>query len=127
MNILLDTHALIWFTEGSEKLSTKAKSRISDINNIKFISIVSLWEIVIKSSNKKLELNQSLAEINQFLFLSNIQILAININHLSVLANLPNCHNDPFDRLIISQAISENLQIVSADRHFDSYPVEVIW
>ncbi len=126
MNILLDTHALIWFTEGSEKLSTKAKSRISDINNIKFISIVSLWEIVIKSSNKKLELNQSLAEINQFLFLSNIQILAININHLSLLANLPNYHNDPFDRLIISQAISENLQIVSADRHFDSYPVEVI-
>jgi len=127
MKVLLDTHTLIWFTEGSERLSTKAKSAIGDINNIKFISIVSLWEIVIKSSSNKLEFKQSLIEVNYFLSLNNIQTLTINTDHLNTLSGLPFHHKDPFDRLLIAQAISGKLAVISSDRHFSSYPVEVIW
>ena len=127
MNVLLDTHALIWFAEGSEQMSSKALSEIADPKNKKFISIISLWEIVIKSSSNKLEFNYSLAEVNYFLSLNNIKTLGINTDNLEVLTNLAFYHKDPFDRIIIAQAISENLTIVSADRHFSAYPVSVLW
>ena len=127
MNILLDTHALIWFTEGSEQISSRALSEIADPKNKKFLSIISLWEIVIKSSSKKLEFNYSLAEVNYFLSLNNIKTLGINTDNLEVLTNLAFYHKDPFDRIMIAQAISENLTIVSADRHFSAYPVGVLW
>ena len=127
MNILLDTHALIWFTEGSEQMSSRALSEIADPKNKKFLSIISLWEIVIKSSSNKLEFNYSLAEVNYFLSLNNIKTLGINTDNLEVLTNLAFYHKDPFDRIIIAQAISENLTIVSADRHFSAYPVSVLW
>jgi len=67
MNLLLDTHALIWFTEGNDRLSPKAKSEISNSSNNKFLSVASLWEIAIKSSKNKLEIKQSFKEINQFI------------------------------------------------------------
>lgn len=127
MKVLLDTHTLIWFTEGTERLSTKAKSEIDTVSNTKFISIVSLWEIVIKSSNDKLEFKRSMIELNHFLSLNQIQILTITTDHLNTLSSLPFHHKDPFDRLLIAQAISENLTIISADRHFGVYPVQVIW
>ena len=127
MRVLLDTHTLIWFTEGNDRLSERAKSEISNVNNDNFISMVSLWEIVIKSSNGKLELKQTFNKLNQFLSLNNIQILNIQVNHLTALLSLPHHHKDPFDRLLIAQAISENLLIISADRHFDAYSINVIW
>lgn len=127
MKVLLDTHTLIWFTEGTERLSTKAKSEIDTVSNTKFISIVSLWEIVIKSNNNKLEFKRSMIELNHFLSLNQIQILTITTDHLNTLSSLPFHHKDPFDRLLIAQAISENLTIISADRHFGVYPVQVIW
>jgi PIN domain nuclease of toxin-antitoxin system len=127
MNLLLDTHTLIWYTEGSDRLSSSAKSEIRNPANIKFISIASLWEIVIKSSRSKLELKQSFVEIIRFLKVDNMQILDVRIDHLKTLLTLPYNHNDPFDRLIISQAISENMAIVSTDKHFASYNVNVIW
>jgi len=127
MNLLLDTHALIWFTEGSDKLSSKAKQEISKSSNSKFISIVSLWEIAIKVSKNKLEIKQTFQELNRFLFLNSIQVLGIEFNHLNSLLDLPQHHGDPFDRLLIAQAVSEKLTIISADRHFTAYSVEVIW
>ena len=127
MKILLDTHALIWFTEGDAKLSFNAKTEILKDENQRFISIASLWEIVIKTSIGKLELNQSVNDIKTVLDINNISLLGINFNHLTILLTLPQYHKDPFDRLIISQAIAENLTIISADKHFSSYPVPVIW
>lgn len=127
MNLLLDTHALIWFTEGNDKLSLTAKKQIEDENNSKAISIASLWEIVIKASRAKLGIEKSFVEINQFLSINNIDVLDIKIGHLDTLLELPHHHGDPFDRLIISQAISENLTIISADQHFKAYPVSVLW
>jgi PIN domain nuclease of toxin-antitoxin system len=127
MNLLLDTHALIWFTEGNDKLSLIAKKQIEDENNNKAISIASLWEIVIKASRTKLGIEKSFVEINQFLLVNNIDVLDIKVSHLDTLLELPNHHGDPFDRLIISQAITENLIVISADRHFKAYSVNVLW
>ncbi|RYU85877.1 type II toxin-antitoxin system VapC family toxin [Mucilaginibacter terrigena] len=127
MKILLDAHTLIWFTEGDAKLSFNAKTEIAKDENQRFISIASLWEIVIKTSIGKLELNQSIIDVKTVLDVNNISLLGINFNHLSILLNLPQHHKDPFDRLIISQAISENLTIISSDQHFSAYPVPVIW
>lgn len=127
MKVLLDTHALIWFTEGSDKLSLKAKSEIDNKNNSKFISIATLWEIVIKSSKEKLELKRSFVEISHFLSINSIQIINIEIAHLNTLLILPHYHGDPFDRLLIAQAIMEDLTIISTDKHFKNYPVKVIW
>jgi PIN domain nuclease of toxin-antitoxin system len=127
MNLLLDTHALIWYTEGSDKLSSKAKFEIDNKFNSKFISIGLLWEVAIKASKNKLEIKQTFEELNHFIFLNGIQILGIEFSHLNILLELPHHHGDPFDRLLIAQAISEKLTIVSADRHFAAYPVEVIW
>jgi PIN domain nuclease of toxin-antitoxin system len=127
MNLLLDTHALIWFTEGNDRLSLIAKKQIEDENNNKAISIASLWEIVIKASRTKLGIEKSFVEINQFLLVNNIDVLDIKVRHLDTLLELPHHHGDPFDRLIISQAIIENLIVISADRHFKAYPVNVIW
>jgi len=71
MNLLLDTHVLIWFTEGNDRLSVKARLEIENPSNAKFLSVASLWEIVIKVSNEKLEINQSFKEINDFLLINN--------------------------------------------------------
>jgi PIN domain nuclease of toxin-antitoxin system len=113
--------------ERDERLSVKARAEIEDVRNNKFVSTVSLWEIVIKSSKNKLELNQSFDEINQFLSINNIKVISVEVNHLSTLLNLPYHHADPFDRMLIAQAQSENLTILSADRHFAAYSINVIW
>ncbi|MES2108267.1 MAG: type II toxin-antitoxin system VapC family toxin [Bacteroidota bacterium] len=126
MKVLLDTHALIWYTEGSDKLSVAAKLEIDNPNNSKFISIGSLWEIVIKSSQNKLELIKSFDDIKEFLSINYIQILQIETGHLKILFNLPHHHRDPFDRLLIAQAIAEDMTLISVDAHFEAYPVNII-
>jgi PIN domain nuclease of toxin-antitoxin system len=127
MNLLLDTHTLIWYAEGSDRLSSSAESEIRNPVNIKFISITSLWEIAIKSSRNKLELKQSFVEVIRFLEVNNMQILDVKTDHLKTLLTLPYNHNDPFGRLIISQAISENMTIISTDKHFNAYNISIIW
>jgi PIN domain nuclease of toxin-antitoxin system len=127
MKVLLDTHTLIWFTDGVSKLSLRAKSEIEDLNNERFLSIVSLWEIAIKSSRGKLELKKSFKELNKFIFDNDIQIITVQLDHLMTLLELPHHHGDPFDRLLIAQALTEDLTIISADKEFQAYPVRVSW
>ena len=127
MGILLDTHAFIWYIEGNERLSLAARSEIINAQNDKFISIASLWEIVIKISKNKLELKQSFSEIIQSLLINNIQILEVRTSHLAALFDLPYHHNDPFDRLIIAQAVVEKLTVISLDQHFQEYDIKLIW
>ena len=127
MKVLLDTHALIWFIEGDSKLSLNAKSEIENLNNERFVSTVSLWEIAIKSSLDKLELKKSFKELNQSIIDNDIQIITVQISHLNTLLTLLHHHGDPFDRLLISQAISENMTIISTDKHFKDYPTGIIW
>ena len=122
MNILLDTHTFIWFIEGSSELSTAARKKIEDVKNTSFLSVASLWEMSIKFNLGKLTVKNSpfntlIDDINE----NGIQILNINFNHLIENVNLDSHHRDPFDRLIIAQAISENMNIIGRDIIFDSY------
>ena len=127
MKILLDTHALIWFVEGTNKLSSKAKAEIENLNNERFVSIASLWEIAIKSSRNKLELKKTFKETIQSVIDNDIRIITIETQHLNTLLMLKYHHGDPFDRLLIAQAITEDLTIISADKEFQAYPVRVKW
>jgi len=127
MNLLLDTHTFLWFSDDNKKLSKNAKSLISDTENNCFISIGSFWEMAIKISLKKLKLKmdfkQMLEEIKKYDFM----LLPIDFEHTVELTFLEFHHRDPFDRLLISQAKVENLPILSIDEIFDKYNVNRIW
>ncbi|MDJ0735416.1 MAG: type II toxin-antitoxin system VapC family toxin [Nostocaceae cyanobacterium] len=128
MRILLDTHSFLWFIAGNPKLSSTARSLIEDINNQRLLSVASLWEIAIKQSLGKLTLAMPFdILIPQQLSLNSIDILHIEINHLTVVCTLPFHHRDPFDRLLIAQALVEEIPIVSADSAFDAYSVSRLW
>jgi PIN domain nuclease of toxin-antitoxin system len=128
MKALLDTNSFLWFISGDDKLSDTAKAFISDINNELILSTASLWEIAIKISIGKLELLQPYNKLipNQ-LDENDIRILPIALDHLTRLIDLPFHHRDPFDRLIIVQALSEELPVVTSDAIFSYYPVKRIW
>jgi len=121
MNILLDTHALIWFFEGNNKLSEKAKKEVQNPKNTIFVSVVSFWEIAIKISIDKLEMDLSMEELQKLIWKNGIQIIPIKIEHTFLLRTLPYYHKDPFDRLLFVQSLSENMGLISCDKIFDEY------
>jgi PIN domain nuclease of toxin-antitoxin system len=126
MRPLLDTHSFLWFVMGNPRISTKIRERIE--NNENLLSIASLWEMAIKHSTGKLNFGLPFEVfIEQQLSVNNIELLNINLNHIAVVATLPFHHRDPFDRLIIAQAMVEYLPILSADSAFDAYPIERFW
>jgi PIN domain nuclease of toxin-antitoxin system len=123
----LDTHALLWFVSGDKQLPEIARSIIKDIHQSCFLSAVSLWEVTIKLQNSKLDLGISLKDLFEFVDRNQIEIIPINYEHLLQLSNLPTHHNDPFDRLIIAQAISEDLVVITRDKLFKNYKVKQFW
>ena len=128
MRLLLDTHSFLWFIGGDEQLSDIARELISDIDNEVLLSVGSLWEIAIKVSIGRLTLSKPFEElIPEQLVLNEIAVLPVGLDDLSLIAKLPFHHRDPFDRLIITQAITSELPIVSKDTEFTQYPVELIW
>lgn len=128
MNILLDTHAFLWFIAGSNELSEKARELIEDENNRVFLSAASLWEMAIKVSLEKLTLSEPFETlIPEQLALNGVEILGITVAHTTQVAILPFHHRDPFDRLIIAQALEEQIPVISADDTFDKYGVTRIW
>ncbi|AFY86875.1 type II toxin-antitoxin system VapC family toxin [Chroococcidiopsis thermalis] len=127
MRILLDTHSFLWFIEGSPNLSNIARSAIEDRKNQRFLSVASLWEMSIKVSIGKLELEMTFAELVQREVYGNaIELLEIQPEHLDELAKLPFHHKDPFDRLIIAQSLAECIPVVTKDEIFGSYPVTIL-
>ena len=128
MKYLLDTHTLLWFLQGDKKLSDKARQLIDSPRNSKFLSIVSLWEIAVKVSLGKLVLDKSFERLfPEQLHFNRIQILDITVDSLTKLTTLPFHHRDPFDRLIIAQALVEELPIIGADTIFDAYGISREW
>lgn len=122
MKLLLDTHVFLWFIMGSSNLTPQARALIEDDKNRKFISVASLWEIAIKSSIGKLSLSAPFDQlIPQQLSLNGFELLPIEIAHLATVTTLPFHHRDPFDRLLIAQAVSEKMPVVSSDAAFDAY------
>jgi PIN domain nuclease of toxin-antitoxin system len=127
MAFILDTHAFLWFVAGDKQLPESIKSKIIDINESCFLSVASLWEITIKNQIGKLTLGLSLEELFEYADRNQIEIIQISYEHLLTLSKLPIHHNDPFDRIIISQAIAENLTLVSKDKGFKKYKIKQQW
>jgi PIN domain nuclease of toxin-antitoxin system len=128
MRLLLDTHTLIWFFAGNSQLSATARILIEDEDNNKLVSIASIWEMAIKESKGLLNLSLPLHEyIAQKLSLEDFNLLNINLDHLSQIVTLPFYHKDPFDRLLIAQAIMEGIPILSKDSAFDAYSINRLW
>ncbi|MBW4479896.1 MAG: type II toxin-antitoxin system VapC family toxin [Tolypothrix brevis GSE-NOS-MK-07-07A] len=128
MRFLLDTHTFIWFFKGNTQLSNQIRVLIEDENNEKLISTASIWEMAIKQSIGKLSFHLQFEEfITQQLSLNDFNLLDIKIEHLTVVSTLPLHHRDPFDRLLIAQAMVEQIPILSADSAFDAYPIQRLW
>lgn len=127
MAYLLDTHAFLWFVAGDKQLPERVKSRITDINEVCYLSIASLWEITIKHQIGKLTLDISLEELFEFADRNQIELIQISTEHLLTLSKLPEHHSDPFDRLIVSQALSEKLILISKDKGLKKYKVKLEW
>ena len=122
MNILLDTHILLWHLTDNSKLPKIKSDIIENIENKIFFSIASLWEIGIKKSIGKLEIHKPL----HCLVPDNILILNLYTSHIENFTELPFYHRDPFDRIIIAQSIVEDLFIMTDDMNFKHYNVKII-
>ena len=123
----LDTHAFLWFINGSEAISEKARLHIENPQSRKFISIASFWEIAIKISIGKLKLDMHFRELKSITANNGMEILPLTFEHTNKLTVLDFHHKDPFDRLIIVQALTEKLTIISRDPNFSHYAVKLIW
>jgi PIN domain nuclease of toxin-antitoxin system len=124
MNYLLDTHVFLWALGDFEKLKPKVAKIIRDTRHGVFVSAVTSMEIAIKSALGKLEAPDDLEDE---IGLRGFSHLPLQFRHGTVLRSLPMHHQDPFDRMLISQALQEGLTIITHDQKFDRYPVEVLW
>jgi PIN domain nuclease of toxin-antitoxin system len=128
MEYLLDTHTFLWFINGDAQLSKKAKDAIVDPDAIKYISIASFWEIAIKLNLGKLSLDMPYLDLRQQVSDNGFEILPITFSHTTELISLELHHRDPFDRIIIAQAISERLILISKDGNFEKYgQLKILW
>ena len=129
MTLLLDTHAFLWFCQDDLSLSAKAKALIEDPGNRKLVSLASCWEIAIKAGLGKLNLGEpSETYIPNAIARTGFELLPISLAHATAVETLPLHHRDPFDRLLIAQAVSENMRIVSSDSRFPLYKkLRLLW
>jgi PIN domain nuclease of toxin-antitoxin system len=128
MRLLLDTHTFLWFVLGDTQLSSLARGLIEDLGNQKLISPAVYWEIAIKISINKYHLTEPYETfIDRGIRQNGFVILPIEPRHTSILTTLPFHHRDPFDRLIIAQAIAEQIPVVGVDTAFNDYPIQRLW
>ena len=126
MNYLIDTHIIIWHAENNPRLSREVVEILNNPINTIVVSYVSLWEIAIKQSIGKLSVEMTLSELEFSLQNNFFTLLDISVQHLERLQKLPFHHNDPFDRLLIAQAQEEDLTLISEDRNFKYYQVNLL-
>lgn len=127
MRLLMDTHTLIWHYEDQPLLSDRANHALDNPDNELFISTASLWEMAIKISSGKLKLAVGMLELINIYRRIGVDVLPITPEHALATENLPWHHRDPFDRMLIAQAICEGLSLISRDSQFADYPVPVVW
>ena len=127
MNYLMDTHVLLWAINEPSKLPQSIKEKIEDTQNGCFVSIASFWEIAIKVSLKKLPLSMELKDLFEIIDKSQFEILNLNTFDILQVSTLPFHHNDPFDRVLISQALTNNLTLLTKDQAFASYQALIEW
>jgi len=127
VNLLIDTHALIWFVAGDRRLGRAARAAMEQEQARLFISAASVWEMAIKAARGRLALPYPVARYLANRVEEGYEVLRVDGTHAAAVEHLPPHHHDPFDRLLIAQALSERLPVVTRDRMFKKYDVEVIW
>jgi PIN domain nuclease of toxin-antitoxin system len=126
MGYLLDTHALIWFLNGNKELSFHARKTIETNISI-HVSMASLWEMAIKISTGKLVFDEPFDTIPDKIDYNGFQILPISFEDTLMLSKLPFHHRDPFDRILIAQSITNSFTLISKDKEFKNYPLNLLW
>ena len=123
MKLLLDTHVLLWWLGDDMRLRAEARNAIAEPENIVFVSAATTWEIAIKTSLGKLTLPEGLEDqISKNAFTP----LPITIAHTLAIAQLPPIHQDPFDRMLVSQALLEDMTLITHDQRIMKYDVEIL-
>lgn len=123
MNLLLDTHVLLWWLDDDPSLSSKASIAIADGSNLVFVSAAVIWEIRIKQALGKLEIPPDFQSVLEQL---SFETLDITVDHAHAVGDLPAYHRDPFDRMLIAQAKVEGLTLITRDAHFKKYQISII-
>ncbi len=128
MKLLLDTHTFLWLVEGSRNLSAASRTALTDPANELLLSVASIWELAIKTGNKKLALAEPLdAFVARWTAAYQLAVLPIETAHALAVVGLPDHHRDPFDRILIAQALVDGTTLVSADARLTPYPVPILW
>ena len=127
MKYLLDTHVVIWVAENNPSLTDKVKTIILDKNIEKYVSIVSAWEVAIKLGSNKLDIDGGLLEFFRMIDDNGFFTLSIEREHLQLIPDLPGYHKDPFDRLLIATAITENMTLITIDENIHKYNAACLW
>jgi PIN domain nuclease of toxin-antitoxin system len=127
MDLLLDTHTLIWFLNGDEKLPGNVKEAIENPNNSKIVSIASIWEISIKISLDKFRFSKGFKHFLEMVDENGFDILPISFEHVMIVSNLEFIHRDPFDRILIAQCMNDNLILATKDKNIRKYNIQTIW
>jgi PIN domain nuclease of toxin-antitoxin system len=128
VKLLLDTHAFLWWASGDPRLSSRAAGLISDAENDVFFSAASAWEIVIKSGLGRVRLPDAPKRyLPDRMARHGFAVLPVQMRHAIRVHDLPPLHRDPFDRMLVAQALAEDMALLSGDPHVARYPVTVLW
>ena len=128
MRLLLDTHALMWAVEDPRQLSPLVRRRIEAGRNRVFVSFASLWELAVKQSAGRLGTTRPLdVVLEDAVTLHGFEQMDLELRHAIRLASLPVLHGDPFDRMLVAQAIEERCTLITKDRAIQAYPVDHLW
>lgn len=127
MKLLLDTHTFIWWDSDPGQLSASALAALRDPANSAWLSVVSIWEIIIKAQIGKLTMRLPITDIVTQQQANGLQVLPVTLAHSLAVESLPPMHKDPFDRLLAAQSTVEGAELVSTDLIFDRYPVQRLW
>lgn len=128
MKLLLDTHTFLWLVEGSPSLSVGAQATLADPRNELYLSVASVWELAIKTGNKKLSLTDPLdLFVRKWTKAYQLALLPIETDHALAVTGLPAHHRDPFDRILLAQTLIEGMTLVSGDSKLAPYAVPILW
>jgi len=128
MRLLLDTHTFLWWINNDPSLSEPARIAIASELNECYLSLASCWELAIKTSIGKLQLTKSVDRfIPEELAANDFQLLSIDFRHVAKVETLPFHHRDPFDRLLVAQALIEKMTVISADTVLSEYGIKCLW
>jgi PIN domain nuclease of toxin-antitoxin system len=127
MKLLLDTAAVIWIATDESKVSAAARNAYLDRANTTCISVISIWELLVKNRLGKLPLPSSIPDLIRPMRTHGVSVISLTESAVLRLQGLPDLHRDPFDRMLICQAIDEDLTIVTPDQLIRTYPVKSLW